>query len=300
MVDSIRQNNRNPYFVTHLNTNPAMLATNDPECALKNADIAVLAIPSSYLQKTLQEFKSSLCRISGIVNVAKGFDLEQGRSLSQLICDELSLTPGQDRVAVLSGPNLAEEVSRQKLGASVIGCTNESLSATLQKAFSTPYFRVYRHSDRMGVELGGTLKNIFAIGAGISTGLELGDNAKAAYLTRSLAEMVRLGTKLGGIQSTFYGLSGLGDLMATSFSPLSRNHRLGRELARGTTWTNFSQGQRMVFEGVEAARMARDWGKKLTISLPISEEICKILFEDISSSEAARNLMTRSLKAEGE
>jgi len=142
------------------------------------------------------------------------------------------------------------------------------------------------------------LKNVFSIGAGIVDGLDLGDNAKAAYLTRSLHELIRLGTRLGGRATTFAGLSGLGDLMATASSPLSRNHRLGRALARHEEEAFRRETARMVVEGVETARMAREWGKKLTIPLPITEEICRVLFEGKSPRDAARDLMTRSLKDE--
>jgi glycerol-3-phosphate dehydrogenase (NAD(P)+) len=185
--------------------------------------------------------------------------------VSQVICDVLGIEADSDndRVACLSGPNLADEVAQKKLGASVIAAPCQELSQQLQESFSNNYFRIYRHSDRTGVELGGTLKNIFAIGAGIVDGLELGDNAKAAYLTRSLHELVRLGTALGGDAQTFYGLAGLGDLMATTSSPLSRNHRLG-----------------------------------ITLQLPITEELCRVLFEGCPPGIAAANLMGRSLKAE--
>jgi glycerol-3-phosphate dehydrogenase (NAD(P)+) len=198
----------------------------------------------------------------------------------------------------LSGPNLAHEVANQKPGASVVACPNEELAEIFQQSFSNPFFRVYRQTDRTGVELGGTLKNIFAIGAGIVDGLKLGDNAKAAFLTRSLHELVRLGTALGGETQTFYGLAGLGDLIATTSSPLSRNHKLGEAIANGKTLEEITGSSKMVVEGVETAKIASDWGKKLTLTLPITEELCRVLFENSSPESGIQNLMTRALKSE--
>ncbi|MEW6713034.1 MAG: NAD(P)H-dependent glycerol-3-phosphate dehydrogenase, partial [Candidatus Riflebacteria bacterium] len=243
------------------------------------------------------------CKLSslrGILNVAKGFERGTGKRLSQLICDIIGSEPESvdDVVASLSGPNLADEVAMKKLGASVVACHNDELAQLFQESFSNQYFRVYRQSDRTGVELGGTLKNVFAIGAGIVDGLDLGDNAKAAYLTRSLHELVRLGTALGGEAKTFYGLTGLGDLMATTSSPLSRNHKLGQQIAHGKTLEEIMGSSKMVVEGVETAKIAGEWGKKLTLPLPITEELCRVLFEQCPPEIAARNLMSRSLKAE--
>jgi len=300
VVEGINKNRRNPFFVTHLELNPALSCTNDLPEAVADAEIALFSIPSSFIRSAIEPHKELLKQLKGIVNVAKGFERGTGRRISQVLCDILGITAdsNDDRIACLSGPNLADEVAQKKLGASVIAAPCEELSQQLQHCFSNSYFRVYRHSDRTGVELGGTLKNIFAIGAGIVDGLELGDNAKAAYLTRSLHELVRLGTALGGDAQTFYGLAGLGDLMATTSSPLSRNHRLGMALAGGDTLKNFTSSTKMVVEGVEAAKIASEWGKKLTLQLPITEELCRVLFEGCPPAIAAANLMGRSLKAE--
>lgn len=302
VLDGINNHHRNPYFVNHLQLCKSLHCYNDLAETLNNSQIALLSIPSSFIRGVLEPFKKELKSLEGIVNVAKGFERGSGKRISQVICELTGIDPESknDCVACLSGPNLADEVAQKKLGASVIASPDESLSETLQKCFSNPYFRVYRHADRTGVELGGTLKNIFAIGAGIVDGLELGDNAKAAFLTRSLHELVRLGTALGGQTQTFYGLAGLGDLMATTSSPLSRNHKLGQALARGTSLQNFTESTKMVIEGVEAAKIASEWGKKLTLKLPITEELCRVLFEKCPPDIAAANLMGRSLKAETE
>ncbi|PKL46113.1 MAG: glycerol-3-phosphate dehydrogenase [Candidatus Riflebacteria bacterium HGW-Riflebacteria-2] len=300
VVSGINTTHRNPFFVSHLELNPNLECTQDLPETLVGAEIALLSIPSGFVRSAIEPYKPQLKALKGIVNVAKGFERGSGRRISQVLCDILNIDADSenDNIACLSGPNLADEVAQKKLGASVIAAPSQELSQTLQECFSNSYFRVYRHNDRTGVELGGTLKNIFAIGAGIVDGLELGDNAKAAYLTRSLHELVRLGTALGGDTQTFYGLAGLGDLMATTSSPLSRNHRLGMALAKGDNLKNFTGSTKMVVEGVEAAKVASEWGKKLTLQLPITEELCRVFFENCPPAVAAANLMGRSLKAE--
>lgn len=302
VIAGINQLQRNPFFVNHLQLHQNLSCTGNVAEALDNSDLALISIPSGFIRDVLEPYKDQLKSLNGIVNVAKGFERGSGRRISQVICELLNIVPesAQDRVACLSGPNLADEVAQKKLGASVIAAPCADLSEQLQKCFSNSYFRVYRHADRTGVELGGTLKNIFAIGAGIVDGLELGDNAKAAYLTRSLHELVRLGTALGGEPQTFYGLTGLGDLMATTSSPLSRNHRLGQAIAKGISLQKFTESTKMIVEGVEAAKIASEWGKKLTLQLPITEELCRVLFESCPPDIAAANLMGRSLKAETE
>jgi len=300
VVSGIRNRRRNPFFMSDLELPPELGVSNDAAEVASGAEALLFAVPSTHLRGVAHGLREHLARVSGVINAAKGFEPGTGKRLSEILVEETGVEPGSssDHVAILSGPNLAGELAQGKIGASVIACPDESWSTKAQELLSNDHFRVYRHTDRTGVELGGTLKNVFAIGAGIVDGLGLGDNAKAAYLTRALHELVRLGTSLGGRPTTFYGLSGLGDLMATCSSPLSRNHQLGQALARGQTLDELTHGSRMVIEGVETARMAASWGKKLTIPLPITEEICRVLFDALPPREAAKNLMTRSLKDE--
>lgn len=302
VVEGINKKRHNPFFVSHLQLDPSLIAVPSIDTALENADFALTSIPSGFIKETLNPYGKKLAKLKGIINVAKGFERGTGKRISQLLCDIIGAEPESQRdiVASLSGPNLADEVAMKKLGASVVATHNEELAEIFQQSFSNSYFRIYRQTDRTGVELGGTLKNIFAIGAGIVDGLELGDNAKAAYLTRSLHELVRLGTALGGEVQTFYGLAGLGDLMATTSSPLSRNHRLGQAIAQGRTLQEITASSKMVVEGVETAKIANEWGKKLTLPLPITEELCRVLFADCPPEIAAKNLMSRSLKAEND
>lgn len=300
VVEGINSKRHNPYFVPDLEINKSLVATNDMEEAINASELALLSIPSGFVKATLEAHKPSLKKLRGIANVAKGFERGTGRRISQLLCEILGIESesGDDHIACLSGPNIADEVARKKLGASVIASPDLELAKRLQQCLSTGYFRIYSQQDRTGVELGGTLKNIYAIGAGIVDGLELGDNCKAAYLTRSLHELVKLGTALGGQPQTFYGLAGLGDLMTTSNSVLSRNHRLGVAMAKGISLKEFTDSMKMVVEGVETAKIANEWGKKLNLQLPITEELCRILFDGQPASSATQNLMGRALKAE--
>ena len=300
VVAGINTDRHNPYFVSHLEINHTLVCTNDMDEAIEASELALISIPSGFIKDTLEPHKEHLRNLKGIANVAKGFERGTGRRISQMLCEILGIEPDSkdDHIACLSGPNIADEVAKQKLGACVIASPDVELAKTLQQCLSTGYFRVYSQSDRTGVELGGTLKNIYAIGAGIVDGLELGDNCKAAYLTRSLHELVKIGTALGGQTQTFYGLTGLGDLMTTSNSILSRNHRLGAAMANGSTLKEFTQSMKMVVEGVETTKIANEWGKKLNLQLPITEELYRILFEDHPVKEAVTSLMGRALKAE--
>ena len=300
VVEGINKDHHNPYFVSHLEINKNLICTNDMDEAIDASELALLSIPSGFIKATLEPHKDHLRKLRGIANVAKGFERGTGRRISQMLCEILGIEPDSkdDHMACLSGPNIADEVAKKKLGACVIASPDVELAKILQQCLSTNYFRIYSQNDRTGVELGGTLKNIFAIGAGIVDGLELGDNCKAAYLTRSLHELVKLGVALGGEKQTFYGLTGLGDLMTTSNSVLSRNHRLGAAMAKGMSLKEFTDSMKMVVEGVETAKIANEWGKKLNIQLPITEELCRILFDGQPAASAAQNLMGRALKAE--
>ncbi|MFZ2959492.1 MAG: NAD(P)H-dependent glycerol-3-phosphate dehydrogenase [Candidatus Ozemobacteraceae bacterium] len=300
VVKGIRDLRKNPFYVPNLDIAPGLFVTNDLRECLEKPDGILFALPSNHVRRMANEVRPMISGNPGILNAAKGLEPQSGKRLSEVLLESLGIAAdsSEDRVAVLSGPNLATEIASGKIGATVVASPNDTWNQLLQEALASSKFRVYRHSDRIGVELGGTLKNVFAIGAGIVDGLDLGDNAKAAYLTRSLHEMVRLGVRLGGRPATFYGLSGLGDLMATAMSPLSRNHQMGQALARGRRAEFQKESSRMVVEGIETTRTAREWGKKLTIPMPITEEIYRVLFEEKSPRDAAKDLMTRSLKDE--
>jgi glycerol-3-phosphate dehydrogenase (NAD(P)+) len=204
----------------------------------------------------------------------------------------------QNKIAVLSGPNLATEVARDLPTATVIACDDDDCAASLQTALGSPRFRIYTSLDVVSTELGGALKNVFAIAAGISDGLGLGDNAKAALVTRSLAELVRFGVAMGGTPNAFYGLSGAGDLMLTCYSDGSRNHTVGQRLGRGEPLPEITASMRMVAEGVPTARSAWECARRLNIATPITDQVYSILYKQTHPAVALEELLKREPKPE--
>ena len=201
-------------------------------------------------------------------------------------------------VAVLSGPNLAVEVSRNLPTATVLGCERADRVAELQQQLGSPRFRIYSSEETTGVELGGALKNVFAIAAGVSDGFGLGDNSKAALVTRALAELVRLGTKMGGNPRTFYGLSGAGDLIATCFSQHSRNRRVGEEIGRGRSLVQITTSMQTVAEGIPTTRSAYECARRLNVETPIVDQVYAVLYEGKSPAQGLQELLGRDQKAE--
>ncbi len=271
--------------------------TVDMEEALRGKSLVVFAVPSQGLRSVAAAAAPYLPPQALVVNVAKGLDDPGKLRLSQVLKEELPEAL-HGRIAVISGPNHAEEVSRALPSATVAASTLQKTALQVQEAFMTPYFRVYTNEDLPGVELGGALKNIIALGAGIVDGLELGDNAAATLVTRGLAEMTRLGTALGAKASTFAGLAGLGDLYVTCSSPHSRNRAVGFELGRGRRWSEIAAGMRTVAEGVNTTRAAAGLSREMDVDMPITREIYRILFEGKHPRQAAEELMQRAKKAE--
>jgi len=230
-----------------------------------------------------------------VISCTKGIEHGTGLRMSEVLALQLPDNP----IGVLSGPSHAEEVARGEPTAVVIGAPDLTLAQRAQELFATSTFRAYRTDDVAGIELGGALKNIYAIGAGICDGLGLGDNTKAALITRSLAEMIRLGVALGGRSETFQGLSGIGDLMVTCFSQHSRNRGVGERLGRGEPPAEILGSMRMVAEGVPTARSAFECARRLQIDTPVLDQVCAILDGTQPPANALRELMTRDLKAEG-
>ncbi len=271
--------------------------TVDLEEALRGKRLIVFAVPSHGLRTVAAAAAPYLSPRALIVNVAKGLEDPGRLRLSQVLQEELpeALHGG---IAVISGPNHAEEVSRGLPSATVAASNLQETALQVQEAFMTPYFRVYTNQDLVGVELGGALKNVIALGAGIVAGLELGDNAAAALVTRGLAEMTRLGTALGAGARTFAGLAGLGDLYATCSSPHSRNRTVGVKLGRGMRWGEIGAGMRTVAEGVTTTRAAAELSRKMGVEMPITTGIYRILFEGKMPRDTVENLMQRAKKAE--
>jgi glycerol-3-phosphate dehydrogenase (NAD(P)+) len=276
--------------------------TDDIARAVEDADIVVAAVPAQTMRATMRHLAASvpqerLAAIKGFVVVAKGIETGTLELMSDVLLEELpAMTAG--RIAVLSGPSHAEEVSRDILTAVVAASENHSLALMVQKAFSTETFRIYTNPDMRGVELSGSVKNVIAIAAGICDGLGLGDNTKGMLLTRGIAEMMRLGKKLGAHQSTFSGLAGIGDLITTCTSRHSRNRRMGELIASGLTLEGALEKMTMVAEGVETTKSVYALAKKHDIEMPITREVYKALFEGKNVRLAARELMIRESKPE--
>lgn len=262
--------------------------------AAQAADAFVVAVPTVYLTATLQRLAQDWPATPPIVSVIKGMEQQSFRSPSQIVNDVL----GNRSVAVLSGPSHAEEISRG-LPASVVAASGDvRLARAVQQWFTTDRFRVYTAHDMRGVELGGALKNVIAIAAGICDGLGFGDNAKSALMTRGLVEMVRFGTAMGAEPETFYGLAGLGDLITTCISRHSRNRRVGQQLGEGQTLDQILAQTQQVAEGVWTARSVHDLGLKKGVEMPVADKVYEILFEKKQPLEAVAELMARDPKPE--
>jgi glycerol-3-phosphate dehydrogenase (NAD(P)+) len=264
----------------------------DVSQAVEGAAVVVLAIPSQHMRAVAQRLRGVLDARTALLSVAKGLERETLKRMSEVIAEEL----GAVRLAVLSGPNVAPEIARGKPAGSVVASTDQALAVMIQRDFSHERLRLYTSSDVAGVELGGALKNPIAIAAGIGDGLGLGANAKAALITRGIVEMARLGVAMGADEATFWGLSGLGDLITTCLA--GRNHWLGEQLGRGRSFKTVTGSTPMVIEGVETSRAAVALARRHRVELPIIEQVEAILFRGRSPRAALRTLMTRAGKRE--
>lgn len=293
-VEEINGRHTNSKFLPGVELARDITATADMDRAAK-ADLLVVVPPSQFLKGVAGQLAASGVRAGApLVCCTKGLEHHTGRLMTQVLSAALPDNP----VAALSGPNHAEEVARGTPAAAVLAADELSLAADLQKLFCTGAFRAYSSNDVAGVELGGALKNIYALAAGISDGLGLGDNAKAALVTRSLAEIVRLGTKLGGQRETFYGLSGLGDLMVTCFSIHSRNRGVGERLGRGEKLDDIRNSMVMIAEGVPTARSAFEEARKHGVDTPLLDRVHAVLFGGLPPREGLMQLLSREPKPE--
>lgn len=264
----------------------------DPARAVGDAELVILAVPSDHFRRNLQWIAGHLSPAATVVSASKGLELPEGHRMSLIMAAELP-PELHDGICVLSGPNLAREIAEEKPSATVVAGRNEARAAQVQRLLLSQTFRVYTSDDVVGVELGGTLKNIIALGAGIADGMDLGQNSKSTLITRGLAEMARLGTAAGAQYLTFAGLAGLGDLVATCYSPLSRNRSTGEQLARGRTWPQIREGMQNVVEGVNTTGAALAMARRLNVEMPIAQVTYRILFEDLPPREAIAELMGR-------
>lgn len=271
-----------------------MIFTTDLEEAVRDKDVLVLAVPSPYTRSTAAKMAPYVKEGQRIVNVAKGIEESTLMTLSEIIEQEI---PAAD-VSVLSGPSHAEEVGKGVPTTIVVGSKNKETAEYLQNLFMSHVFRVYISSDVLGIELGAALKNVVALAAGIADGLGYGDNTKAALITRGIAEIARLGISMGGRIETFYGLTGIGDLIVTCASMHSRNRRAGILIGKGASMDEAMNEVKMVVEGVYSAKAGYALSKKYGVSMPIVEQVNKVLFEGKSASDAVGELMLRDKKVE--
>lgn len=288
-IESIRAAGKNTVYLPGVELPEGIQWTAEPAGA-ETADLVVVVVPSRFVRSTLETFAPHLKENVLMVSATKGLDEKTGQRMSEVAADVL----GRD-IAILSGPSHAEEVARGVPTAVTVAGNH---STAIQNAFLGATFRVYTSDDIIGVELGGTLKNIIAVAAGILDGMGLGDNSKAALMTRGLAEITRLGTALGAQPETFSGLSGIGDLIVTCASRHSRNRSVGERLGKGESLSDIMDGMKQVAEGIWNAKAARDLARKLNIDMPITEEVCAIVEDGKDPRQALADLMTRSPKAE--
>ena len=263
-------------------------STSHIEEALDGVDVVIWAVPSQSLRQNVVRAKSYLTDSMLLVSAAKGLEVDTGKRMSQVMAEEISPALRQ-QICVLSGPNLAKEIAQGLPAASIIAAEDIAIAERVQQLVSSTKFLIFTSNDVIGVELGGALKNIIALGAGVVDGLALGDNAKAAFITWSWAEATSLGLALGAKASTFYGLAGLGDLIATCASALSRNHYVGYELAKGRSLKEIAASMSQVAEGVYTTMAVHQLTQELNLEAPISNLIYRVLFEDLPLTEARAN-----------
>jgi glycerol-3-phosphate dehydrogenase (NAD(P)+) len=296
LAEAINATRENPDYLPGVRLPDGVKATSDAAAALSGSDVVVLALPSQLLRENLAGWVTRLPPACLLVSLAKGVELHTSQRMSEVICDVAGVPA--DRVAVVSGPNLAKEIAAEHPAATVVACTDKCAASRLQKASGTAYFRPYTNTDVVGCELGGAVKNVIALAVGIAAGMDLGDNTKASIITRGLAETARLGVKLGAEPMTFAGLAGLGDLVATCMSPLSRNRAVGEELGRGRSLEEIVAGTRQVAEGIKSCESIRDLAHSCDVDMPIVEHVYLAVHEGLPPAEAVRSLMSRDMKAE--
>lgn len=264
---------------------------------VRDAELIVLVVASKFYAGMVQKLAPLIGPRTILVSATKGLDPATNKRTSQIMRENLPQEL-HARTAVLSGPNIAREIAARKAATTVIASEYPETAEQAQRYFSNAYFRVYTNEDVIGTELGGTLKNIIAIAGGIVDGLELGDNARSALMVRGMVEMIRFGKRYGAQEQTFYGLAGMGDLITTCSSVMSRNHFVGESLAKGQSLAEILDGMSAVAEGVETARLIHEIAQAEGIPMPVTEQVYRILFEDKPVKEAITDLMTRELKSE--
>ena len=296
-AQTLSSQRRNARFLPDTPFPDGLSVTSQPESALEHSDLVIIAVPSDRLRENVQRIKPHLQAGAIVLSATKGLELPRARRMSQVLEDELPAGFHPD-ICVLSGPNLAKEIMQGKPASTLIAGRNPDAAQKAQNTLMSKNFRVYTSADVLGVELAGALKNIVALGAGIGDGMDAGENAKAAFITRGLAEMTRLGIAAGADPMTFAGLAGLGDVVATCSSRLSRNRYVGEQLAKGRSWPEIRDSMDNVAEGVNATQAALMLAQELDVEMPITEMASRVLFDGLSPQEAMAELMSRPARSE--
>jgi glycerol-3-phosphate dehydrogenase (NAD(P)+) len=293
----IRDEHVNPEYLPGIHLPAALGATHDAQAALVGADLVAFALPSQLLRTNLAEWASILPEGATLVSLMKGVELDSAKRMSEVIAEVVGVDP--DRVVVVSGPNLALEIAQQQPTATVVAGTDEARARAVQQACAAPYFRPYTNSDVIGCELGGAAKNVIALACGMARGMGFGDNTVASLMTRGLAETARLGAALGADPMTFAGLAGMGDLIATCGSPLSRNRTYGERLGRGeSTAQAQAAAHGQVAEGVKSCRSILDLAGRHDVDVPITRAVENVCFGGADPGQMVRAMMSRSTKRE--
>jgi glycerol-3-phosphate dehydrogenase (NAD(P)+) len=291
VIQAIRARRRNPWYLSDVDLPPGIEVTGDATSAVGSASLVILAVPSEFFCATVARLGPVT---APVLSATKGFEPGRHRRMTEVVAERWPGVP----VAVLSGPTFAREVARAQPTAAVVASRDDALAADLQRRLGSREFRLYTNRDVVGVEAGGALKNVIAVATGIADGLGLGENARAALVTRGLAEITRLAVALGGEPATLAGLAGLGDLVLTATGTLSRNRALGMALARGESREAAQQATRMVAEGVPTVRSALALAARHGVTLPIAAEIAAVLFEGKAPADGLRSLLGRAATRE--
>ncbi len=293
VASEINVSGKNSAYLPDVDLPKSLRATSDIAEAVSKARFILNVVPTQHTRSVMEQASPHMDKDVVIVSASKGIENSTYQTVSSIIQNVTGRT-----VAVLSGPSFAAEVTKRLPTAVTLASKDYTTGLVLQELFNTDYFRVYTHHDTLGVELGGALKNVMAVASGISEGLGLGNSARSALITRSLAEMSRLGVSMGAKGNTFMGLSGIGDLVLTCSSPLSRNYTVGYRLGQGETLGEIMEGRKSVAEGVHTAKAAFELARMQNIDMPIVEQVYKVIYEDKPAKAAASSLMSRAPKPE--
>jgi len=296
LAKALNTSHENPDYLPGIALTDALRATADPAEALDGADLVVLAVPAQSLRENLARWAPLLPPDALLVSLMKGVELGSCDRMSEVIGQVAGAPP--DRIAVVSGPNLAREIARREFAATVVACTDNDHAEQLQRACHTAYFRPYTNPDVIGCELGGAVKNIIALAVGMASGMRLGDNTRASLITRGLAETARLGAAVGADQHTFAGLAGMGDLVATCSSPLSRNRTFGENLGKGMAIEDVIAITRQTAEGVKSSQSVLELARRHRVEMPLTEVMVGIMHHGLEIGKVAALLTSRSAKPE--